>query len=108
MERVRVADVVRITSLPARTVQDMAASGNLPGAAKMGKVWTFDPIAVRAWVRQKEAEACRERTSISAAPLGGGASKSVDESTDEAYARLIHGRRRVDSKRGKPKSHASM
>ena len=58
-DRVRPADVVRMTSLSLRQVQSMAASGKIPGAAKLGGVWTFDPAQVRAWIRAEERRACR-------------------------------------------------
>lgn len=37
-------------------VQQMAAQGKVPGSAKIGGVWTFDPDALDAWVKKLEAQ----------------------------------------------------
>ena len=37
-----------------RTTQEMAARGELPGAAKIGDVWTFDPDALASFARERE------------------------------------------------------
>ena len=42
MSRVRLSAAVDATGLTARGVQAMAARGEIPGAAKIGRVWTFD------------------------------------------------------------------
>lgn len=58
----------------------MAARGQIPGAAKIGRAWTFNERTLRDWIRQLEAEvAARHET-------------RVPESIDARYARLI-GRR---------------
>lgn len=56
-ERGGVAEAAAILGLPVRTVQDMAARGELPGAAKFGRRWTFDPEKLRRFVRDKERHA---------------------------------------------------
>ncbi|MGI4950961.1 MAG: hypothetical protein ACRYGM_04090 [Janthinobacterium lividum] len=49
-----------MTSLSVRKVQELAAQGRMPGAAKLGSVWTFDPEKVRAWIlRAEQAAAAR-------------------------------------------------
>ncbi|WP_394031729.1 helix-turn-helix domain-containing protein [Xanthobacter autotrophicus] len=53
-ERIRVAKAASILGIKSRTVQSMAMRGELPGAAKIGGLWTFDEAALRAWIREKE------------------------------------------------------
>ena len=91
-ERVRVSQVADITGLEPRTIQAMAARGDLPGAGKMGKVWTFDERAIRAWVRRREAESCRT-ISIGVVGSGGRECKLTGATTDEAYERLFSPKR---------------
>src|SRR5215475_11478248 len=87
--RIRPAEVARITSLSILKVQEMAASGKIPGAAKFDGVWTFDPVQIKAWIHQRErAAACPMKdpyanaaTSIPAAYV------LPDESLNEAFER---------------------
>jgi hypothetical protein len=55
-ERCTVEQAASILGLPVRTVQSMAASGELPGAAKINRRWNFDPLKLRQFVRTKERE----------------------------------------------------
>src|SRR6185437_15801289 len=100
-ERVRADAIARMTSLSIRKVQELAVAGKVPGAAKLGGVWTFDPARVRAWIREQE-RACLERPkiSISEARRTTDVLSSPDASIDEAYARLVFGRRRDDLRAG--------
>jgi hypothetical protein len=55
-----------------RKVQEMAAAGRLPGAAKIGQLWTFDPAKVRAWILEQEASVSRRHapaTAVTPAPV---------------------------------------
>jgi hypothetical protein len=36
-----------------RTVQALAARGDIPGAAKLGGSWTFDEAALRNWIEER-------------------------------------------------------
>jgi hypothetical protein len=54
--RVRAADVAAALCLSVRAVQTMAKRGDLPGAAQVGKLWTFDVAKLRAHIAAKEAE----------------------------------------------------
>ena len=56
-ERIRTQRAAEITGLSIRGVQSMAARGDIPGAAKLGKVWTFNERKLRAWIKEKEEEA---------------------------------------------------
>ena len=41
--RIRARDVARLTGLSLRMVQRRAAAGDIPGAAQLCGIWTFDP-----------------------------------------------------------------
>jgi hypothetical protein len=79
-----------ITGLSARGLQAMAARGEVPGAAKLGKKWTFDAIKLRRWIAQRETEC---QTSTSAGIHGGAVSSAPAETIDAAYERAIRLRR---------------
>ncbi len=101
-ERVRADEIARITGLSVRNVQERAAAGMMPGAAKLGGVWTFDPIKARAWVAAEERKAWRVSlgTSTSAARHGGDASRLPASSIEAAFAQMFGGKRRSVSKPG--------
>ncbi|MGG5812569.1 helix-turn-helix domain-containing protein [Falsiroseomonas sp. CW058] len=98
-ERIRPPAVSEITSLSVRKVQEMAAAGKIPGAAKLGGSWTFDPVKLRDWIAQQESLACRA-TSMRERASSGGASRSPASSIDAAYERLIRGKQRSASRPG--------
>lgn len=87
LERVRAAEIARITGLSVRKVQEHAAAGQMPGAAKLGGIWTFDPVKVRAWVAAQEVKAWRgsQATSIGGVRGSGGARSSAGSNIDAAY-----------------------
>jgi excisionase family DNA binding protein len=47
---------VEILGLPVRTVQEMAQRGDIPGAARFGRRWSFNLEKLRGYVRQKARE----------------------------------------------------
>jgi excisionase family DNA binding protein len=49
-ERIRAIEASDILGVELRTVQAMAARGELPGAAKVGKLWTFDEKALQGFL----------------------------------------------------------
>jgi hypothetical protein len=55
-ERGDVKDAMRILGAGMRTVEDMAAAGLLPGAAKFNRRWSFDLQKLRRYVEEKERE----------------------------------------------------
>jgi predicted DNA-binding transcriptional regulator AlpA len=65
-ERVRPADVARMSGVSTRKVQEMAAAGRLPGAARIDQLWTFDPAKIRAWILEQEALVSRRHGSAAA------------------------------------------
>lgn len=68
-ERIRAIEASDILGVELRTVQAMAARGELPGAAKVGKLWTFDEPALRQWI--KERSACPKDHRPQNTPIGG-------------------------------------
>src|SRR5580698_3051210 len=89
-DRIRPFEVARMTSLSLRHIQSLAASGKIPGAAKLGGVWTFDPVQVRAWIRSQE-QACQRNsrpTAIRGTALFGDVSKLPDENIEARYEQL--------------------
>ena len=55
-ERITIEVAQPLIGLPIRTVQAMAANGEIPGAAKMRRRWTFDRVKLEAWIVHKEQE----------------------------------------------------
>ena len=49
--RIRAAEVAAILCVTPRAVQMMAAKGLLPGAAQIGKLWTFDLNQLKRHIR---------------------------------------------------------
>ena len=83
-----------ILGVSVRQVQNMAARGLLPSAAKIGSVWTFRRGAILGYRRQKEGEACQRAANVIS--IGGTASGTVvsvcvAETLDEAYERALGG-----------------
>jgi hypothetical protein len=73
-ERIFVEDVAAIIGVPLRTAQVMASRGELPSAVKIGKRWSFNELAIRGWLKQREIECQSDalhRTPIGAAPRSG-------------------------------------
>jgi hypothetical protein len=55
--RIQSAAAARILGVSRRSVQGLALRGELPGAARIGGVWTFDAERLTAFVRQRERDA---------------------------------------------------
>ena len=91
--RVRAAVIAETTSLSVRKVQELAAQGRMPGAGKLGGVWTFDPEKVRAWIlRAEEMAAARAKRSLpTPAPAHDKCSLRPNCAVQEDYDRLIKG-----------------
>jgi len=113
--RVRASWVAQRTSLTVRQVQAMAQARTIP-AIKLGRVWTFDPDRIEAWLQQQESAQCP-----SAAPAGacrpasirtpaarfcGAASSSTAENIAQAYERLIRKKPASPSPNGKRTSNS--
>lgn len=68
-ERVSIAGAVRILGVSARTVQRLANNRELPSAAKIGRLWTFNEQALRTWLVEQETKQPCQR--IERKPLTG-------------------------------------
>ena len=96
MTRIRAREVAEITGLSLRMVQSRAKAGDIPGAALILGVWTFDQQTVQRWVAQAEESACRPKmprthstpsTRNRGATSGISARWSTDKAIDAAYER---------------------
>ncbi len=65
-ERVGVSQVAQITGMSFRTIQQRAAWGLIPSAAKLGGNWSFDEAAIRLWVQQQEQVTAKKKIFFSA------------------------------------------
>jgi len=105
--RIRPAEVARVTSLSLRKVQEMAAAGKIPGAAKFDGVWTFDPVQIKAWIRQRErVAACQTDTLKNAVRTTTDVYVLPDENIGELFEQVTLKRRRSGSKHGAKSSNA--
>jgi hypothetical protein len=91
-ERVGVKVAAAILGLPPRTVQDLAARGELPGAAKFGRRWTFDLVKLRRFVKARERQTwqhARRRPDVTGGPaLSGAALGYVAGISDGRFTQL--------------------
>ena len=55
--RIQTPRVAQLTGLSIRCIQLMAARGEIPSAAQLGRRWTFDESRVLQWVRERESDA---------------------------------------------------
>lgn len=87
-ERVQTPAAAAIIGLKVRQIQSLAARGEIPGAAKLGSLWTFDLAKLRRWITSREAESCRT-ISINGAALGTGECRYAGATLEEAYRRAL-------------------
>lgn len=98
LERIKMPRAVQITGESARTLQAAAARGDIPGALKPIKCWTFDEAKLRGWLKAKEKNPCldaresedrktKQTTRSSGARRGGRALPSQGKSSEEVYTR---------------------
>lgn len=83
-ERLRINEAVLKTGLAKRTIQKMAQRGEIPGAAKLGSVWTFSRHKLARWISDAE------RRCVVSAPAEPDWGRS-----DNPYTQEIRERRRV-------------
>jgi hypothetical protein len=70
-----------------RTTQEMAARGELPGAAKIGDLWTFDPDALAGFVRERECVVKVDRSRVERDALP--ANRRTSSQADRDYERVM-------------------
>src|SRR5687768_1874388 len=90
VERIKISDACDITGLCERTLQDLSARGEIWGAAKLGRRWTYDRQRLRAWVLAKENAVASRRTSTSGRmAFSMPVSLSTDATIDDRLKQLI-------------------
>jgi hypothetical protein len=94
-ERIDVHKAAAVCGVPPRTVQGLAAQGRVPGAAKIGRRWTFSEAKLRQWIEVLEAATRRRST-----PTRGSGSRFPPPSYDTAYEQAIERLKRVGSASG--------
>jgi hypothetical protein len=101
-ERCLIADAVAIVGVPKRTLQALAARGEISGAAIIGRRWTFDIDALRAYVRERELASCHSDKPHPSPPGGGprpaASTRPAALRSDGAYERAMERLRRGGGK----------
>jgi excisionase family DNA binding protein len=69
-ERIKATKAAEVLGVSKRLVTLMASRGDLPGAAKIGSLWTFDKNKLQEYVTQKENECLKIKTKILFAGTG--------------------------------------
>jgi hypothetical protein len=90
-ERIQARAAASLLGVTARTVQNLAARGELPSAAKIGKVWTFDAYKLARHVAAKEAEAvsCQKQTFTKGPAFGGSGQPLPASKSESRYAQAM-------------------
>jgi hypothetical protein len=92
-ERVTIERAEAILGVANRTVQGMSERGEIPGAAKIGRRWTYDVNKLRGYVRTKEREtwhAPKHRQDVTGTLASSTAkSKSKANESDGRYGQII-------------------
>lgn len=104
-ERIKTAEAALILGLSVRTVQAMAARAELPGAAQIGKQWTFNEAKLREFIADKEREIERKAANIRqvlshrlTAREAPPSEHTIQKRYEEAMARLLG---KTDAKAGR-------
>jgi hypothetical protein len=95
-DRIRADELARRLAQSKRKIQEMAAAGRIPSAAKIGAIWTFDPDAIDARVRSLEAKTVQRSVQRTRIDRKAGIGIQPDSSTKNLtlHNQLIAGRRR--------------
>lgn len=91
-ERVPIEEAELITGLRRRTLQDLSARGEIWGAAKLGRRWTYDRLRLRAWIKANESAVERRKISTSATAFSMPALPSQGENIDDRLKRVMSAR----------------
>jgi hypothetical protein len=91
MNRISKTEAAPMLGLSPRALVDAARLGRIPGAARIGRDWTFDPTKLKGLVERKESEACESprAVAIGVVPSFGERRLSVASATDGLYGRTI-------------------
>lgn len=96
-KRIRAAEACEATGLKLRGLQAMAARGEIPGAAKIGRIWTFDSVKLGQWIQERERATAQRAMNVNSFSWGkpiGREFRLPGVTCGEAYARLIGLKRR--------------
>lgn len=96
-ERIRVEAASAILGVTPRCVQSLAARGELPSACKIGKIWTFDEVALRNWIKERSTwpEQKRQGTLTGAATHYGRDLPLQERNSAKAFAHKLQQLRRT-------------
>ena len=86
--RISSARVAELLGVSTRHVTNLAASGVIPGAKKVGKVWRFDPVLFVEWMEECQSP----RPTSTSNPEAGitiSASRSTECNIEKRFERLI-------------------
>src|SRR5262245_6152254 len=102
-ERASVKTAASMLGLPLRTVQHLAARGEIAGAAKFGRRWTFDVEKLKRQIRERERQTwlnARHRPDATGgrAPFGVGP-RFAGETSDGRFTQVT---RRLRARATKP------
>src|SRR5262245_35652245 len=105
-QRISIEEARPLIGLPIRTIRKLAATGEILGAAKMGRRWTFDVEKLQRWIEYKEREtrqnAQRHRPDVTGDGLPCGvALKSMVADTDGLLTQTIRRLRENDSRQAR-------
>ena len=64
-ERIKATQAAGVLGVSKRLVTLMASRGELPGAAKIASLWTFDKNKLQEYVKERENECLKIKTKIS-------------------------------------------
>ena len=68
-ERIKASQAAGVLGVSKRLVTLMASRGQLPGAAKIASLWTFDKNKLQEYVKERENECLKIKTKISFAGM---------------------------------------
>jgi predicted DNA-binding transcriptional regulator AlpA len=100
-DRVRLDFVCEITGMQRRHAQQMAKKGQIPSAARYGRLWTFNRQIVTEWAAEKERATWQTRTFIDAARSGGVGFSPTTKSYAKAYEQHVRTKRSRGSQTGR-------
>jgi hypothetical protein len=76
-ERVTIDVAESILGLKRRNIESKSDRGEIPGAVKLGRLWTYDPVRLRRYVKQEEERQWRERVQKHRPAVSGRVTRSM-------------------------------
>jgi hypothetical protein len=104
-ERGTAAQAAAILGLKPRKLQAMSQRGEIPGAAKLGRQWTYDLAKLRGFVEQQEQATCRNEKprpdAIGAAKFSGAKLRSKVSASGGRLGQMIRQSQKRAAKQAK-------